>query len=76
MASRHVRRTLDILAYVSLVLDICIAVITTFSVLGNSKPQQFLIPVNYLLTLVVVLSVALFAVLVALKLVERRATIA
>jgi len=75
MDSRRVRRTLDILAYASLILDICIAVITTFSILGNHTPQQFLVPVNYLLTLVVILSVALFLILVLLKLTEQRAPI-
>ena len=75
MDSRRVRRTLDILAYASLILDICIAVITTFSILGNHTPQQFLVPVNYLLTLVVILSVALFLVLVLLKVTEQRAPI-
>jgi len=75
MDSRRVRRTLDILAYASLILDICIAVITTFSVMGNHTPQQFLVPVNYLLTLVVILSIALFLVLVLLKITEQRVPI-
>jgi len=75
MHTRRVRRTLDTLAYASLILDSCVAVITTFSVMGNHSPQQFLVPVNYLLTIVVILSVALFIVLVLLKLVEQRAPI-
>jgi ABC-type transport system involved in multi-copper enzyme maturation permease subunit len=67
MSSSRVRRTLDRLAYASLVLDICIAIITTLSLLGISEGQHLLVPINYLLTLVVVLSVVMFAVLVLLK---------
>jgi hypothetical protein len=62
-----VRKALDRLAYASLVLDICIAVITALSLVGVGEGQHFLIPINYLLTVVVVLSVAMFAVLLALK---------
>ncbi|HYB75461.1 MAG TPA: hypothetical protein VEC08_00735 [Nitrososphaerales archaeon] len=64
---QRVRKTLDRLAYASLVLDICIAIITSLSILGVNEGQHFLIPINYLLTLVVVLSVAMFIVLLAFK---------
>jgi len=64
---QRVRKTLDRLAYASLVPDICIAIITSLSILGVNEGQHFLIPINYLLTLVVVLSVAMFIVLLAFK---------
>jgi len=73
MDSKRVKRTLDRLAYASLVLDICIAAITSLSLLGVNEGQHFLVPVNYLLTLVVVLSVLLFAVLFLLKAKEQQA---
>ena len=66
MTSR-VKRTLDRLAYASLVLDICIAIITSLSLFGVSQGEHLLIPINYLLTVVVILSVAMFVVLVVLK---------
>jgi hypothetical protein len=71
-ASR-VKKTLDRLAYASLILDICIAVITAFSIFGVSEPQHFLVPVNYLLTIVVILSVIMFALLFLLRAKERQA---
>ena len=61
------RKTLDRLAYASLILDICIAIITALSLLGVNEGEHFLIPINYLLTMVVVLSIAMFIVLLALK---------
>jgi hypothetical protein len=71
MNSRRARRTLDRLAYASLVLDICIAIITSLSILGVNA-GHFLIPVNYLLTIVVVLSVVMFVVLLLLRAKERQ----
>ena len=56
MSSARVRKTLDRLAYASLVLDVCIAVITSFSLLGATGTERLLVPINYLLTIVVVLS--------------------
>lgn len=67
MNSRNVRRTLDRLAYVSLVLDICIAVVTTLGLLNEGSNQRFLVPINYLLTVVVILSVILFIVLLLFR---------
>ena len=72
MNSERVRRTLDRLAYISLFLDICIAVITTLTVLDSQLTNRLLLPANYLLTAVVILSVALFFVLLALKSKEKR----
>jgi hypothetical protein len=73
LSTARVKKTLDRLAYASLVLDICIAVITllTFFDLGNTQP--LLVPINYLLTIVVVLSVVMFAVLLLLRAKERQA---
>ncbi len=73
MRSEKVRKTLDRLAYVSLFLDICIAVVTLYSVLGVQGSSNLLLPISYLLSAVVVLSVALFAVLLALRLKENQA---
>ena len=74
MNSTRIRRTLDRLAYASLVLDICIAIITAVSVLDvGSNPQPLLFPIDYLLTIVVVLSVVMFVVLLLLRAKERQA---
>ena len=70
MSSTTVKKTLNRLAYISLVLDVCIAVITSLSLLGSSEGEHLLIPINYLLTLVVVLSIVMFAVLLLLKIKE------
>ena len=62
------------MAYASLVLDICIAIITAVSVLDvGSNPQPLLFPIDYLLTIVVVLSVVMFVVLLLLRAKERQA---
>ena len=73
MSSARVRKTLDRLAYASLVLDVCIAVVTSLSLLGATGTGRLLVPINYLLTIVVVLSVVMFAVLLLLKSVEAKA---
>lgn len=55
-------------------MDICIAVITTVSVLDEgSHPQSLLFPINYLLTVVVVLSIIMFVVLLLFRAKERQA---
>ncbi|HYB45612.1 MAG TPA: hypothetical protein VEC92_03735 [Nitrososphaerales archaeon] len=72
MSSARVRKTLDRLAYASLVLDVCIAVVTSLSLLGATGTGRLLVPINYLLTIVVVLSVVMFAVLLLLKSVEAK----
>jgi hypothetical protein len=71
--SSQVRKVLDRLAYISLALDICIAVITTLSLLNTGDTQHLLVPVNYLLTIVVVLSIAMFVVLLLLRSKEKLA---
>jgi len=71
--STRIRKTLDRLAYASLVLDVCIAIITTLSVLDVGSPQPLLFPINYLLTIVVVLSIIMFVVLLLLRAKEKQA---
>jgi hypothetical protein len=71
--SASIRKTLDRLAYASLVLDVCIAIITTLGIFNAGKSQPFLIPINYLLTIVVALSIIMFAVLLLLRAKERQA---
>ena len=70
MSTARVRKTLDRLAYASLVLDICIAAVTSLSLLGSGGTEKLLIPISYLLTIVVILSVIMFVVLVFLKVKE------
>ena len=72
MNPEGVRKTLDSLAYVSLALDVCIAVITGLTVLDAQLTKRLLLPANYVLSAVVVLSVALFFVLIVLKAKEKR----
>ena len=72
MNPERVRRTLDRLAYVSLFLDVCIAVITGLTILDAQLTKRLLLPANYVLSAVVVLSVALFFVLLVLKAKEKR----
>ena len=74
LRTARVRKTLDRLAYASLVLDICIAVITVLTFFDIGNPEPLLVPINYLLTIVVVLSVIMFAVLILLRSEERQAT--
>ena len=74
MNSARIRKTLDRLAYASLVLDICIAIITAVSVFDvGISPLPLLFPINYLLTIVVVLSVIMFNVLLLFRAKERQA---
>lgn len=73
MNSARIRKTLDRLAYASLVLDICIAIITALSILDAGSPQHLLVPINYLLTIVVALSVIMFVVLLLFRSKERQA---
>ncbi len=64
-ATVKLRKALTFLAYVSLVLDICIAVVTSVGALGVGDLHTLLIPVNYALTAVVILSAGVFAILLA-----------
>ena len=72
MSQDSIRKTLNRLAYASLVLDVCIAAITALGFLDQGSHQSLLIPINYLLTVVVVLSIILFVLLLALRAKERQ----
>ena len=72
MNSEGVRKTLDRLAYASLIIDVCIALITGLTVLDARLTSRLLIPIDYLLSVVVILSAALFVLLLVLKTKERR----
>jgi len=61
------RKSINYLAYGSLVLDICIAVLTLLSLLQLFDSQYVLLPVNYLLTIVVIVSLASASMMVYLK---------
>jgi len=69
-----IRKTLDRLAYASLVLDVCIAVITSLSYFDLGNHQSLLGPINYLLTAVVGLTIVL-AVLLLLTIAKERQVI-
>lgn len=56
--AEKLHRTIDLLAYGSLTLDICIAFITLLSLSKIRAGEQFLVPIQYLLTMVVVMSIA------------------
>jgi flagellar biosynthesis protein FliR len=72
--SARIRKALDRLAYASLVLDVCIAIITAIGVLDvRASPQPLLFPIDYLLTIVVVLSIIMFIVLLFFRSMEKRA---
>ncbi len=73
MNSNRIRKALDRLAYASLVLDVCIAIITALSILDVGSPQHLLVPINYLLTIVVALSIIMFVVLLLFRSKERQA---
>lgn len=53
----RLRKLIHNLAYGSLVLDICIAIITSLSIFQISAPGALLMPVNIMLTIVVILSI-------------------
>ena len=72
MNSKDVKRTLDRLAYASLSLDICIAVITGLTILDVQTTKRLLLPVDYVLSVVVILSVALLVVLFIMRSTEKR----
>ena len=64
---KKVRKTIKIATYCSLVLDVCTAIVTTMSILNIGNPGPFLMPLNYMLTIVVALSIGLFITLVFLR---------
>jgi len=60
------------LAYASLVFDIFIAVITSVDALKIGDVQSLLIPVNYALTAVVILSAVVFVTLLVEKVIPSK----
>jgi len=62
-----IKKTMDRVAYCSLILDVCIALITTLSIFHIGNPEFILMPINYMLTIVVILSISLFITLFILK---------
>jgi hypothetical protein len=65
------RRAIDIFAYGSLLLDICIAVVTTLSIFNITTGEFVLVPINYLLTSVVIMSLVSGGMLLYVKHYER-----
>lgn len=66
-----IQRAIDTLAYGSLILDVCIAFVTALSLLNITTGEFILVPIHYLLTAVVVMSLASVGMLLYLKHYER-----
>ena len=62
-----VKRALHLLAHISLALDIGIAIVTSLTLFGLKNPEFLLLPIQYALTAVVILSIFLFAALIYLR---------
>ena len=62
-----IQRAIDMLAYGSLFLDVCIALITALSLLNITTGEFIMIPIHYLLTIVVILSLISGGMLVYLR---------
>lgn len=73
-AIENLRKSLTTLAYASLVFDIFIAVITSVDALKIGDIQSLLIPVNYALTAVVILSAVVFITLLVEKVIPLKKT--
>lgn len=71
-AVEKLRKSLTVLAYVSLALDICIAVVTSVGALKIGDLHAVLIPVNYALTAVVIASAVVFASLLVARVAQGR----
>jgi len=63
----RLKKTIDKVAYASLILDICIAIVTSLSIFNVGNPQNILVPINYMLTIVVILSIGLFITLFVMR---------
>jgi hypothetical protein len=68
---QKIERTIDFLAYGSLLLDVCIAFITALSLLNITTGEFILVPIHYMLTAVVAMSLTSGAMLVYLRHYER-----
>jgi len=66
----RLKKLIDWLAYGSLVLDICITIITLSSMLYPADIEKYLGPVNILLSIVVILSVASALMIIGVKVYE------
>jgi hypothetical protein len=62
-----IKKLINRTAYFSLFLDMCIAVVTSLSILKIGNPELLLAPINYMLTVVVILSLCLFITLFVRK---------
>ena len=66
-----IQRTIDLLAYGSLFLDVCIALLTSLSLANIRAGEQLMVPIHYTLTAVVVMSLTSIGMLLYLKHYER-----
>jgi hypothetical protein len=66
-----INSTIDKLAYASLFLDVCIAIITGMSLIGMTHPEAIMVPIHYLLTAVVLMSLMSGGMLMYLRHQER-----
>ena len=64
---RKIQRTMNTLAYGSLFLDICIAIVTALSLFKISTGEFVLIPIHYMLTSVVIMSLLSGSMLLYLR---------
>jgi hypothetical protein len=67
----NIQRAINMLAYGSLVLDVLIAIVTTLSLLNITTGEFVLVPIHYMLTSVVVMSLISGGMLLYLKHYER-----
>ena len=66
-----IQQTINMLAYGSLALDVCIAAVTALSLLNITTGEFVLVPIHYMLTSVVVMSLISGSMLLYLKHYER-----
>ena len=66
-----IQRAIDLLAYGSLFLDICIALITSLSLLNITTGEHIMVPIHYILTAVVAMSLISIGMLLYMKHYER-----
>lgn len=64
---KKLQRTIDLMAYGSLLLDIFIAIITGMSLFNITSGEAALVPIHYMLTLVVIMSLASGGLLLYIK---------
>jgi hypothetical protein len=64
---KRLKRLIEWLAYGSLLLDICITIITLSSIFYPTNIEKYLGPVNIVLSIVVILSIASAAMIVGVR---------